>query len=132
MVQFTQRFRIEEFAFGAPCVRRATSAFGCVHTHYQDDLDPIRGVSLLVDFETTRGMVVAYSVVLLFGTAGGTETIRVYDSTHEFNEMHRYTRAEGKQEGKRFHSGTLGEGLRAAIEDVKRGHLKMIDGWRDG
>jgi len=103
-----------------------------VHTRYQDDLDPVLDVSLSVHFWTTRGMVVAYSVVLLLGTAGGAEAIRVYDSTHGFNEMHRYTRAEGKQEGKPFHSGTLGEGMRAAIEDAKRGHLKMIEGWSGG
>jgi hypothetical protein len=103
-----------------------------VRTHYQDDLNPVLGVSLSVDFRTTRGVVVAYSVVLLLGTAGGVETIRVYDSTHGFNEMHRHTRAEGKQEGKPFHSGTLGEGMRAAIEEAKRGYLKMIEGWRGG
>lgn len=103
-----------------------------MHTRYQDDLDPILGVSLSVDFKTTRGAVVAYSVVLLLGTAGGAKTIRVYDRAHGFNEMHRCTRAEGKQEGTHFHSGTLGEGMRAAIEDAKRGYLKMIEGWRGG
>jgi len=35
----------------------------------------------------------------------------------------------GKQTGTKFHSGSLGEGLRAAIEDVKRDHLQMIEGW---
>ncbi len=71
-----------------------------------------------------------YSLVLLFATAEGTQTIRVYDSAHGFNEMHRYTRASGKQTGTPFHSGSLGEGMRAAISDVKRNFDEMIEGWR--
>jgi hypothetical protein len=43
--------------------------------------------------------------------------------------MHRYTRGGGKQTGKAFHSGTLGEGMRAAIEQVKSGYGQMIEGW---
>jgi hypothetical protein len=43
--------------------------------------------------------------------------------------MHRHTRAGGKQSGKLFHSGTVGEGMRAAIGDVKSGYDQMIEGW---
>jgi hypothetical protein len=35
----------------------------------------------------------------------------------------------GKQTGKPLHSGTLGEGMRAAIEAMKRGHCEGIEGW---
>jgi hypothetical protein len=100
-----------------------------VSASYYEDLDQLGRVKLRVGFTTARGEVVDYVVVLLFAGLGGMETIRVFDSSHGFNEMHRYTRTGGKQTGTRFHSGSLGEGLRAAIEDVKRNHLQMIEGW---
>jgi hypothetical protein len=62
-------------------------------------------------------------------TADGLRTIRVYDGAHGYNEMHRYTREGGKLTGVMFHSGTLGDGYNAAIENIERGHLKMIEGW---
>lgn len=70
-----------------------------------------------------------YRVVLLLDTPRETVTIRVYDSAHGYNEMHRHTRIDGKQTGKRFHSGSLGEGLRAAIEDTEDRYVEMIEGW---
>jgi len=73
--------------------------------------------------------VIDYRVVLLLGTPRETVTIRVYDSAHGYNEMHRYTRIGGKQTGKRFHSGSLGGGLRVAIEDAEDRHIEMIEGW---
>ncbi len=100
-------------------------------SRYHEVLDYPRGVSLWVDFRTVRGKVVDYTVVLLFETLEGIETIRVYDSTHGYNEMHRYTRADGKQTGTLFHSGTLSEGVQAAINNAKRGYLQMIEGWDD-
>ncbi len=72
---------------------------------------------------------VDYRVVLLFDTQEGAETIRVYDSAHGYSEMHRYTRTDGKQTGKRFHSGSLGEGMRTAIEEAEEGFGEMIEGW---
>jgi hypothetical protein len=68
-------------------------------------------------------------VVLLLETEKGMETIRVYDAAHDHNEMHRYTRSAGKEPGTVFHSGTLGEGMRAAISKVERGYREMIEGW---
>jgi hypothetical protein len=44
--------------------------------------------------------------------------------------MHRYTRSGGKQSGTEFHSGTLGEGMLAAIADIEGGYRMMIEGWR--
>jgi hypothetical protein len=43
--------------------------------------------------------------------------------------MHRYSSSQGKQSGIGFHSGTLGEGMRAAIEEIEHGHHQMIEGW---
>ena len=96
---------------------------------YVKDLDRLGRVRLWVDFTTERGEVTNYSVVLLLATPDATETIRVFDSSHGYNEMHRHTRSGGKQTGMRFHSGSLGEGLQAAIESAKRNHLQMIEGW---
>ncbi len=28
-----------------------------------------------------------------------------------------------------FHSGTLGEGMRAAIEEIEGGYREMLEGW---
>lgn len=82
-----------------------------------------------VQFTTQGRDVVDYAVVLLLDTEKGTETIRVYDSAHGHNEMHRYTCGKGKEPGAAFHSGTLGEGMRAAIEEIEGGYRKMIEGW---
>lgn len=96
---------------------------------YYKDLDLPGGVYIWVDFSTERGMVVEYRVVLLLETPVGTETIRVYDGAHGYNEMHRYTRRFGKQTGAPFHSGSLGEGMRAAIQDIEGRYFKMVEGW---
>jgi hypothetical protein len=82
-------------------------------------LSRISGIKMQVRFERTGRTKIG----------GAVETIRVFDSAHGFNEMHRHTQAGGKQTGMRFHSGTLGEGMRAAIEDVQNGYRQMIEGW---
>jgi hypothetical protein len=43
--------------------------------------------------------------------------------------MHRYTASTGKQPGTPFHGGTLGEGMRAAIDEIKGGYREMIEGF---
>lgn len=83
-----------------------------------------------VDFKTMRRDVADYSIVLLAEVDGKLETIRVYDGAHGTNELHRYTRSGGKQPGEAVHDGTLGEGMRAAINDIKRGYGAMIEAWR--
>lgn len=97
---------------------------------YKELLDLGLGATLSVDFTTVRGKVVDYAIVLLVVAPGGTEAVRVYDAAHGHNEMHRYTNAGGKQDGTKFHSGTLGEGMNDAIDAIKRGHVEMIEGWR--
>jgi len=97
--------------------------------YYRRILDHGIGALLRVQFTTEGSEVIDYAVVLLFDTERGAETIRVYDAAHGHNEMHRYTRSAGKEPGTAFHSGTLGEGMRAAISEVERGYREMIEGW---
>jgi hypothetical protein len=92
-------------------------------------LDHALGAMLQVEFATEGREVTDYAVVLLLEVGNAIETIRVYDGAHGYNEMHRYTRSEGKQAGAPFNSGTLGEGMRAAIEEIEGGYRKMIEGW---
>lgn len=98
--------------------------------YYQRVLDHVLGAMLQVEFTTDGGEVIDYAVVLLLALDGSTATIRVYDGAHGHNEMHRYSRSGGKQAGELFHAGTLGEGMRAAIEEIERGYGEMIEGWK--
>lgn len=98
--------------------------------YYLRVLDHVLGALLRVEFTSDRREVVDYSVVLLLDTPDGTQTIRLYDSAHGHNEMHRYTRTGGKQRGTPFHGGTLGDGMRAAIEEIERGYREMIEAWQ--
>jgi hypothetical protein len=100
-----------------------------VSADYLRILDHVLGAMVSVEFTSEGPEVTDYAVVLLLEMGSGTETIRVYDSAHGHNEVHRYTRGEGKQAGAPFHSGTLGEGVRAAIEEIEGGYRKMIEGW---
>lgn len=98
---------------------------------YDRLLDGVPRVVLYVDFKTSpRGReVLDYSVTLAVEEGGQLQTVRLYDGAHGKNELHRYTRDGGKQEAEVFDRGTLGEGMRAAIEEVERGYKEMIDGW---
>lgn len=84
---------------------------------------------MVVEFTNEGRVVTDYVVVLVRGKGEAAETIRVYDGAHGNNEMHRYTTSDGKQTGKPFHSGTLGEGMRAAAKAIKEGYPEMIEGW---
>ena len=92
-------------------------------------LDHLLGAMVSVEFTSEGPEVTDYAIVLMLAVGNSTETIRVYDSAHGHNEMHRYTRSEGKQAGTPFHGGTLGEGMRAAIEEIEGGFRQMIEGW---
>jgi hypothetical protein len=100
-----------------------------VSAYYLRVLDHVLGARLRVEFKTDGRKITDYAVVLLLAIGEVTETIRVYDGAHEDNEMHRYTRSTGKQPGTTFHAGTLGEGMRAAIDEIERGYGEMIEGW---
>ena len=88
-------------------------------------------VLMYVEYENERRGrdVVDYSVVLVIEVDGRNETVRVYDGAHGKNELHRYTREGSKQVAEVFERGTLGEGMRAAIDEVKHGYKEMIEGW---
>ena len=66
-------------------------------------------------FVKQRREITNYSVVLTMEHAGREVTVRVYDSAHGINDLHRHTETGGKQPAETFHHGSLGEGMRAAI-----------------
>lgn len=99
------------------------------YVSYDKLLDYESRATMKVEFETRGPEVLDYSVVLLVGEDEVRETVRLYDARHRFNEMHRYTQSDDKQPGVRFHRGTLGEGMRTAIESVKADFRAMIEGW---
>ena len=93
---------------------------------FNDALDS----EMYVDFKTYRRDVIDYSILLTVQYEGERQTVRLYDAAHGVNEMHRYTRTGGKQPAEVFHSGTLGEGMRAAKDQIERTYGSMIDGWQ--
>jgi hypothetical protein len=99
---------------------------------YEHPLDVFETVRVFVEFTTRRDEVIDYALILVADLGDCSETIRVYDAAHGCNEMHRYTKELGKQPAEVFHRGTLGEGMRSAIEAIKIGYEEMIDGWRRG
>lgn len=82
-----------------------------------------------IEFTTDRRDVVDYAVVLLVEAEGEVEAVRLYDGAHGKNEMHRYTRGR-KQPAEVIHHDALGSGMRAAIQEIKRGYEAMIESWR--
>lgn len=84
-----------------------------------------------VKFKTERREVVDYAIVLLVDVDGQMRTVRLYDGAHAENELHRYTKQGGKQPAKIFHRGTLGQGMRAAIEDIDSGYQAIIESWHE-
>jgi hypothetical protein len=98
---------------------------------YKRLLDSVARVFMSVEYKIEqRGRnVIDYSVVLVIEVDGRIETVRVYDGAHGENELHRYTREGGKQAAEVFDRDTLGEGMRAAIDEIKGGYEEMIDGW---
>ncbi len=95
------------------------------------ELDRALGAWLHVEFVTDRRDVADYAVVLLVADKEGIETVRLYDGAHAQNEMHRYTRTGGKQAAEIFHRGTLGAGMRVAIQTIKHSYRPMIEAWRE-
>jgi hypothetical protein len=98
-------------------------------SRYFRRLDPNQRIRMVVEFQTEGPEVTDYAVLLLVMSESGARTIRVYDGAHGLNEMHRHTASDGKQPGTIFHSGTLGEGMRSAIDEITHGYRAMIEGW---
>jgi hypothetical protein len=115
----TSPLRVHAGAYLAPAMRHR-------HVHA---LDHVLDIRIVVEFTNEGREITDYAVVLVRGSGAWAETIRVYDGAHGRNEMHRYTSSAGKQPGTPFHSGTLGEGMRAAIQQIRDGYLQMIEGW---
>jgi hypothetical protein len=88
------------------------------------------GSEMHVDFTTRQRDVVDYAVLLTVKQKGEAQTVRLYDAAHGVNEMHRYTRMQGKQPAEVFHRGTLGEGMRAAADQIQRTYPLMIEAWQ--
>jgi hypothetical protein len=98
---------------------------------YRDVLDYEVGARIVVEFTTRGREVIDYAVVLTLDDEDGeAATVRVYDGAHGINDMHRHDRAGEKSPAEMFHVGTLGEGMRAAINAVRAGNKEMIDAWR--
>jgi hypothetical protein len=100
-----------------------------VSANYTRLIDRLRNVFMHVEFTTDRRNVIDYAIVLLVQIDEDLETIRVYDSAHGVNEMHRHGRQSGKAPAEIFHRGTLGEGMRAAIHAAESGYEAMIESW---
>lgn len=97
---------------------------------YFIELENDPNVSMHVRFTTRRRDVTNYAVLLTTVHEGKIHSVRLYDGVHGINEMHRYTRDQRKQPAEVFHGGTLGEGMREAIEQVKRTYESIIEGWQ--
>jgi hypothetical protein len=109
----------------SPVVDRGVSA------NYTRLLDPVLGVFVHIEFKTVRRDIVDYAVVLLVEFDGGLKTVRLYDGAHNENELHRYTRDRGKQPAEIVHRGTLGQGMRAAVEEIERGYRALVEAWHE-
>jgi hypothetical protein len=101
-----------------------------VSPRYRDTLDYETGVRIVVEFTVRRREVLDYAVILTVEHEGQSAIVRSYDGTHGLNEMHRHSRGGGKAAATRVHAGTLGEGMRAAIVEVRANYQEMIDAWR--
>jgi hypothetical protein len=97
---------------------------------YIVELNGALGAWMSVAFTTDRREITNYAVVLLVDDGEQIKTVRLYDRAHGENDLHRYTRTGGKQAAVVFHRGTLAAGMRAAIEEIKRGYGSMIEAWR--
>lgn len=97
---------------------------------WEQTLDDGRQVRVRVEFVKNRRAISDYAVVLTMRHDDREVTVRVYDGAHGVNELHRHTRAGGKQPAELFHAGTLGEGMRAAIAACVHGHDEIIQAWQ--
>jgi len=64
---------------------------------FDERLDWYGRARMNVRWRTSRREVVDYAVTLVVTEAGEARSVRVYDGAQDVNEMHRYTRSEGKQ-----------------------------------
>lgn len=93
-------------------------------------VDYDRGARIVIEYELRGREVVDYAVVLVVEFEGADRTVRLYDGAHGINEMHRHTLGRGKEPAEVFHAGTLGEGMRIAIDAIQSSYTEMIEAWR--
>jgi len=96
----------------------------------RDVLDYDVGARIVVEFTVKQREVLNYAVILTIEHEGVSEIVCSYDGTHGVNEMHRDNRRAGKAAAEEFRAGTPGEGMRAAILEVRANYQEMIDAWR--
>jgi hypothetical protein len=87
-------------------------------------------VLLRVEFTTQGSEVLDFAVILLLETEDGWRRSASTTQRTATTRCTDYTRTGGKEPGEIFHSGTLGEGMRAAITEVEHGYREMIEGWK--
>jgi len=98
-----------------------------VAREWVDQLEP--GVQVLLWTRRRGRTILEYSVVLRVWRDGGWRTLRVFDNAHGVNEVHRYTRSEGKQPGRVWHHGTAGEAFRDAWKSLKESYKRIEEAW---
>jgi hypothetical protein len=95
---------------------------------YDDDLGP--GAKLFARWETERD-VIRYAVLLLELVDSGWRPVALFDCSHDgHNDRHRYDRNGQKGPAERFHHGSPGEAMRAAVELIRTDYERMIQQWR--
>jgi hypothetical protein len=92
-------------------------------------LDGSTGAAIDVEFTTERREIVDYSVVLVVEHEGELRGVRLYDGSHGVNELHRYTLRGGKGPAEIFHRGSLGDGMRDAIRQIRATYEAMVQSW---
>jgi hypothetical protein len=97
--------------------------------HYRDALEYETGVRIVVDFTIRRREVLDYAVIPDGRARGRGRDVRSYDGA-PVNEMHRHNRGGAKAAAESFDAGTLGEGMQAAIVEVRVSYQEMIGAWR--
>ena len=95
---------------------------------YRVGLGP--GVDLAARLVTVDGVLTEYALVLLCWDEGAWGTVRVFDNAHGGHEMHRYTRAGGKQSAELVHTASPSEAMNSAHSWIVGGWEEMVAAWK--
>lgn len=97
---------------------------------HQFDVSVGSGVDAAVRLVTDRSGLVEYAIALRVFENGWWQTVRLYDNAHGANDMHRYSRQEGKRPAENFSQGRPSEAYLLARNLILEGWEQMIDSWR--